>query len=112
MEVLYNYIQTLYHKIYDQIVNEIFTQVGLIQLGLLLLVILISYYLTRLLRKYIKIVTDKNEKIKPVLTHFSNFLLPIFFFIFASIVQFAMQKIGWNYLIFNIFATYFFGEDH
>jgi len=107
MEELYNYIQTLYHKLYDQIVNEIFTQVGLIQLGILLLVIVISYYLTRLLRKYINIVADKNKKIIPILTHFSSFLLPIFFFIIASIAQFAMQKIGWNYLIFNIFATYF-----
>jgi len=107
MEELNIFLQALYHKIYDQVITEIFTQVGLIQLGILLLVIVISYYLTRMLRKYINKITAKNEKLKPIFDHLGTFLLPIFFFIIASIAQFAMQKIGWNYLIFNIFATYF-----
>jgi len=79
----------------------------LIQLAILALVTLISYYLTRLLKKTFDKWIASNKKLQPILSNFSGFLFPIFFFIIASIAQIAMQSIGWNYLIFNIFATYF-----
>ncbi len=107
MKELIEYLKTLYGNIYDQALREIFTQVGLIQLCILMLVIIISYYLARLLRKNMTKAGESNEKLKPYLDNLSAFLLPLFFFIIASLAQVAMKRIGWNYLIFNIFATFF-----
>lgn len=107
MKDILNYVHTLSLEIYDKAVSEIFTQVGLIQLGILAIAIIISYYLAHILRNSFKKLADKDHKWDFLCKIVSPFLLPLFFFIIASITQIAMKRIGWNYLIFNLFATFF-----
>ncbi|MCF7919008.1 MAG: mechanosensitive ion channel [Candidatus Cloacimonetes bacterium] len=107
MEELKVYLITLYHNIYDQATRDIFTRIGLIQLGILVTILVASYYLAMFFKKNLRHISEKKEKLKPLLDSFNYFYFPIFFFIIASAIRFAFQQIGWNDLLFNIFVTYF-----
>lgn len=102
-----DYILTLYHSVYESVTTEVFTKLGLFQLAVLCLVLIASYYLSKLAKRGFKSLETHYSKISPVLEQLEYFLFPLFFFIFASAVRVAFQQFGWNDWLFNIFVTYF-----
>jgi small-conductance mechanosensitive channel len=107
VEAVILYSKKMYDKIYHLITTEVFTEIGLIQLGILIIIILASYYLTSVIRKIIRRHLSADPRYKSLFEAIIGFLYPFFFFVIASLAQIAVQRIGWNSLAFNIFATYF-----
>ena len=67
MEKIRLYLESLYQNLYGRATTEIFTKVGIVALGVLVIVLIVSYFLAKLAKKGLMKVGKDNKKLHPLL---------------------------------------------